>query len=247
MIQLIRNILAGEGSLWVAWINHYVIKNKDFYDLSESPTNSWGINKLLKLRTDARPILDAGISKTKKIWEEIREKHNKVPWHKVVWFPLHIPKASVITWMAILDRLPTRARLSRMGIPTDGLCVFCNEEIETRDHLFADCNFAKTLWNSILQLTQLQKTHMSWEVRLDWSCRKWKGKSLISTVMKLAWNTYIYLIWEERNRRIFQNRTRDVDQLLKIIKEFVRIQLFGRNINRLDDVNASLCNYWGID
>ncbi|XP_039040922.1 uncharacterized protein LOC120179382 [Hibiscus syriacus] len=221
MIQLIRNILAGEGSLWVAWINNYVIKNKDFRDLSESPTYSWGINKLLKIRTEALPILNAGAFKTKDIWEEIRDKRNKVPWHKVVWFPLHILRLSVITWMTILDRLPTRERLSRMGIQTDGLCVLCKEDIETRNHLFNDCNFAISLWNSILQLTHLCKTHMSWEARLDWSCKDWKGKSLISTILKIAWIAYIYLIWEERNRRIFQGMNRNVDQLLKNIKELV--------------------------
>ncbi|KAE8729631.1 hypothetical protein F3Y22_tig00003480pilonHSYRG00012 [Hibiscus syriacus] len=202
----------------------YVIKNKDFIDLSESPTHSWGIKKLLKLRTEAIPILNAGVLKTKEIWEEIREKHIKVPWHKVVWFPLHIPKTSMITWMAIHDRLPTRARLSRMRIQTDELRVFCKEEIQTRNHLFTDCHFAKALWNSILQRTHLRKPHMSWETQLDWSCREWKGKSLISTVLRIAWNAYIYFIWEERNRRIFQNRNREMEQLLKNIKEQVRIQ-----------------------
>ncbi|XP_039071287.1 uncharacterized protein LOC120218420 [Hibiscus syriacus] len=195
MIQLIRNILVVEGSLWVAWIKLYVIKNKDFNELSESPTNSWGINKLIKLRNEALPILNAGVSKTKKIWDEIREKHNKVPWHNVVWFPLHIPKASVITCMAILDRLPTRARLSRMGISTDGLFVLCKEEIETRNHFSLICtnptrhgrkdlnglveNGKKSLYNSWTSTSKLQESVTVGEAKFeaDFQPQVAKGKS----------------------------------------------------------------------
>ncbi|XP_039009143.1 uncharacterized protein LOC120137444 [Hibiscus syriacus] len=43
----------------------------------------------------------------KDIWQEIRVKEIKVPWHSLIWFPQHIPKHSLIAWMAILDRLPT--------------------------------------------------------------------------------------------------------------------------------------------
>ncbi|KAE8681229.1 hypothetical protein F3Y22_tig00111338pilonHSYRG00418 [Hibiscus syriacus] len=108
---------------------------------------SWGIKKLLKLRTEAIPILNAGVLKTKEIWEEIREKH--------------------------------------------------------------------------IKLTHLHKHHMSWETWLDWSYREWKG---IEESFKI-----------------------EMEQLLKNIKEQVRIQLMDKKINRLDDVNSILCNYWSID
>ncbi|XP_039036060.1 uncharacterized protein LOC120172731 [Hibiscus syriacus] len=67
----------------------------------------------------------------------------KVNWHKLIWFPAHIPKFSLISWMVILEWLPTKDRLVRFGLATDNVCGLCGFGIESRDHLFAECSFAK--------------------------------------------------------------------------------------------------------
>ncbi|XP_039004224.1 uncharacterized protein LOC120131265 [Hibiscus syriacus] len=59
-IQLIRNILAREGSLWVAWLKCYIFKNDNFRDMAKSTSHSWSIKKLLKPRTTALHVLNAG-------------------------------------------------------------------------------------------------------------------------------------------------------------------------------------------
>ncbi|XP_039065401.1 uncharacterized protein LOC120210805 [Hibiscus syriacus] len=170
------------------------------------------------------------------------EHRDKVLWQKLLRFPLHIPKQSMISWMIILDRLPTRDRLFRMRISTDQLCILCNEEPESRNHLFFDCAYASYIWNSIMILTNLRDTHRTWNSRIECSAKKWKGKSLISIILRIAWNAFNYLIWEERNRRIFKGGSRTTYQILKSIKEFVRIQLNDKDINRIDHVNSSLCS-----
>ncbi|XP_039022993.1 uncharacterized protein LOC120155527 [Hibiscus syriacus] len=201
---------------------------------------------MLKLKNDAIPILNAGITTAKGIWEEVRHKHDKVSWQKLIWFPLHIPKLSVITWLAILDRLPTRERLLRTGLTTVGYCLFYNDALETRNHLFADCIVVTSLWNGILNLSHLSVPHMSWEVKLAWASSTWKGKSLLTSIMKIAWCAFIYKVWEERNRRIFQGKFRTVEDLLGSIKEIVGLQHMNRDFNRLDNVNMLLCNNWNI-
>ncbi|XP_039034030.1 uncharacterized protein LOC120170067 [Hibiscus syriacus] len=246
MIKLIRNILAGEGSLWVVWLKTYILKENDLWLMEGGVNLSWCLNRILKLRTEALLTLSKGTLKIRDIWEEILVKGDKVPWHKLIWFPLHIPKQSMIAWMTLLDRLPTRDRLQRMGIATVGNCDICNEAMETRDHLFLVCPLASYLWEAILLLTGLKRTPLSWEDMLAWACGAWKGKSLLTTILKLAWCARIYALWEERNRRIFQGCSRSADDILIAIKEIVGIQLRGRNINRMDSVNINLCNLWGI-
>ncbi|XP_039008452.1 uncharacterized protein LOC120136511 [Hibiscus syriacus] len=145
MIQLIRSILAGEGSLWVAWINNYVLNDKDFSLIDSGTNTSWSFRKLLKLRREANAVYSTGATSIRAIWEVTRVKRDKVLWHNLIWFPLHIPKHSMIAWMAILDRLPTKVRLQHMGIVTDGLCVLCNESQETRDHMFIECPLASSV------------------------------------------------------------------------------------------------------
>ena len=46
------------------------------------------------------------------VWNEIRPKKDKQDWHKLVWSSLSIPKHTVISWMATLDRLPTLDRMA---------------------------------------------------------------------------------------------------------------------------------------
>ncbi|XP_039046112.1 uncharacterized protein LOC120186167 [Hibiscus syriacus] len=122
-----------------------------------------------------------------------------------------------------------------------------SEERETRDHLFLHCSVANSVWNSVLHLNGICRGTCSWDAHISWACASWKGKSLLTTIMKLAWTTFTYIIWEERNKRIYQGRSRNVNALLLAIKDSVAIQLKGREINRNDYVNNTLCNQWGIE
>ncbi|KAE8682586.1 Myosin-17 [Hibiscus syriacus] len=173
MIQLIRNILAGEGSLWVAWLNNYVLNDKDFWHIESGTNTNWTFRKLLKLRSEANAVFSTGVTSIRAIWEETRVKRDKVHWNNLIWFPLHNPKHSMIAWMAILDRLPTKIKLQHMGIATDGLCVLCKETQETRDHLFMECPLTSSLWKEILILTGLRRSSLSCDHQMSWACGSW--------------------------------------------------------------------------
>ncbi|XP_039051217.1 uncharacterized protein LOC120192513 [Hibiscus syriacus] len=146
------------------------------------------------MSTEVLPNLTVGVTNTKEIWEDIRFHRDKVSWHKVIWFPLHTPKLSSISWMVILDRLPTRDRLIRMGIVSDSLCILCNEDNESRNHLFVECTYATSLWNSIMNLSSMRDIHRSWDSRIEWAAQAWKHKSLLSTILRIAWTVFIYFI-----------------------------------------------------
>ncbi|XP_038994898.1 uncharacterized protein LOC120119071 [Hibiscus syriacus] len=149
-------------------------------------------------------LLTSGVATANTIWDSIREKRLTVPWQKLLWFPLHIPKHSLITWMAFLDKLHTKVRLQRMGLINDSLCVFCKVDLESKDHLFLNCPTIVFLWDSIFSLSGMKFSVFSWDNFLTRASSNWKGKSLLSLVMKLAMNALVYLLWEERNKRLFQ-------------------------------------------
>ncbi|XP_039004668.1 uncharacterized protein LOC120131847 [Hibiscus syriacus] len=147
--------------------------------------------------------------KVSTIWDALRDNRPQVYWQKIIWFPLHIPKHSLISWMALLDRLPTKVRLHQMGIINECHCLFCNDPWETREHLFLHCHMAQQLWNSVFTHTGLQLSITSWDVFFAWASSTWKGKSLLTLILKLALNSLIYVLWEERNRRLFQGQCRN--------------------------------------
>ncbi|XP_039013482.1 uncharacterized protein LOC120143162 [Hibiscus syriacus] len=57
--MLVRNILVGEGSLWVAWIKAYCFKLDDYWNVVNKPHFSWILRKLIKLREEARGLFPA--------------------------------------------------------------------------------------------------------------------------------------------------------------------------------------------
>ncbi|KAE8681719.1 hypothetical protein F3Y22_tig00111310pilonHSYRG00062 [Hibiscus syriacus] len=192
MISLIKNILPEDGSLWVAWLKNYVFKEKDFWSVGINSTASWSFKRLLKFRPEAHQILSSSAIKVTKIWDSIRDKKAKAPWQKL---------------------------LQRMGLISESICVLCKSEQETRDRLFLKCPTAVTIWTTVFSLSGLRFTACSWEVLIASASSNWKGKSLLTIIMKIALNALIYTLWEERNKRVFQNRTRSAVAILKAIKD----------------------------
>lgn len=65
---------------------------------------------------------------------------------KEVWKIEVLPKIRFFAWQALLNKLPTRARLARWDPSISPLCPLCNLADETIDHLLIQCPFAKNLW-----------------------------------------------------------------------------------------------------
>ncbi|XP_013601552.1 PREDICTED: uncharacterized protein LOC106309007 [Brassica oleracea var. oleracea] len=84
-------------------------------------------------------------------WEALRHRAPLQQWSSYVWFKGEIPRHSSNMWLAQLDRLPTRARLSKWGtnIPTSS-CLR-NTYIEDREHLFFRCDWSADLWTFVCE------------------------------------------------------------------------------------------------
>jgi hypothetical protein len=59
----------------------------------------------------------------------------KVGWHKLVWYPLAIPRHSFFLWLAIRDSLTTKDKMLKCGLVGDMKCLFCHYSIECKEHL----------------------------------------------------------------------------------------------------------------
>ncbi|XP_039041418.1 uncharacterized protein LOC120180030 [Hibiscus syriacus] len=155
------------------------------------------------------------------IWDNTRSRLEKVSWHRLLWFPGHIPKFSLISWMTILDKLPTKDklarfgltvedklptkdRLARFGLTADNGCVLCNFGLESRNHLFSKCVYAKGILCDVLHSCGLTQEPLCWSDNLQWMLQNLKGKSLIVHILKLAGTGLVYYTWEERNLRLFR-------------------------------------------
>ncbi|XP_039019758.1 uncharacterized protein LOC120151319 [Hibiscus syriacus] len=129
--------------------------------------------------------------------------------------------------MVILDRLPTKDRLARFGLLVDNVCGLCGAGMESRDHLFDDCSFARGVWGAVLNAHGPSFMARAWDERLHWLLSNLRGKTLRVRALKLLWTGFPYLIWEERNHRYHRNLIRSIDVIVNRLLEEVSTEKQG--------------------
>lgn len=53
------------------------------------------------------------------IYKEIKNHHQIVQWHKIVWSSRSIPRHNFLTWLVVLNRCATKDRMLSWGLQTD--------------------------------------------------------------------------------------------------------------------------------
>ena len=96
--------------------------------------------------------LQGNTYRTAEVWKSIRPKKETVEWHKLIWARFVMPKHAVIAWMVVQNRLPIKNKLKSWGMEVNEECELCKSAVETREHLFYDCNFSRQFWIEILSL-----------------------------------------------------------------------------------------------
>ena len=146
----------------------------------------------------------------------------------------------------MLNRMPTLDRMISWGLGVDGNCKLCQNGMESRDHLFFECSYSKEVWQSVLQLCGLTRRILRWEEEIEWASQKFKGKSLISNILRLAWNASIYHNWKERNGRMHGQTSAAPNQIVQHIQDDIRLRLISLKSITNDAVNCLLCHNWGL-
>ena len=100
------------------------------------------------------------------VWRMIEPMRDKMEWHKLLWALYTIPKCVFIALLAILNRLPTNDRRQSWGIEVEMLCDLCKQKNETRNHMFFGCEFSRSIWKEVLQLSGLRKEVLSWDEKM---------------------------------------------------------------------------------
>ncbi|KAK1321880.1 hypothetical protein QJS10_CPA03g01261 [Acorus calamus] len=148
----------------------------------------------------------SGQVSTSAAWNVFRHQSPTCDWSQYLWHPIQVQKHSFLCWQALLNKLPTRARLQSRGLSTSGTCGLCNIERESVEHLFIHCSFSAYVWTALLNSLGLRRKrfptladHVSWLVSLA------KSPSERSVLLFLLTQTF-WTIWIERNSRIFNDK-----------------------------------------
>ncbi|XP_059654741.1 uncharacterized protein LOC132301510 [Cornus florida] len=161
-----------------------------------------------------------------------------LPWTHLVWFKSSIPKHSFTLWVAIQQKLPTLDRRCTAHINST-ICILCNAEPESYDHLFFSCSFVQPLWKFLQARCGFYIQPISWTQLIAWASFHCRGISdhHSNTVSKMTLASLVYNIWIERNMRIFKRNARSANSLLHITLEAIRSKILSSTISDTFIVN----------
>lgn len=163
----------------------------------------------------------SGLFSVKSICSELDKSLNseESPAIKGLWRGLVPPRIEIFMWLALLGRINTKSKLAGIGIipQEDSLCVLCQAELETHNHLLLHCEFSQKIWS-----WWLQTWNLSWVFPLNlrdaftqWNIKD-KGK-----FFKKIWVAIFFIItwsiWKERNARLFNKISLSFPQIQDLI------------------------------
>lgn len=182
---------------------------------------------------------------THEMYKKLRGNFSKVPWRKLTCNNQGSPKWIFILYLAIQRKLYTRDRLSKWRITTDVACPFCQEEAESHQQLFFKCEISARIWKIMLEWLEINRSNCEWEEEIQWAIDHASRKGAQTEVYRIMLVATIYFVWQERNRRIFQQKERTLNVITKLIIQDVHVR--ATMYPRLNTVMNSLNFYPSID
>jgi len=100
-------------------------------------------------------------------------------------------------------------------------CVFCDEPMESRDHLFFDCGYAKEIWSGQTRKIIRNKFTTTWSAIQATLLDASLGRTNLFLI-RYSFQLAIYTIWRERNNKRHGDTPLSHSQLLRNIDKQVR-------------------------
>ncbi|GJS98083.1 hypothetical protein Tco_0819253 [Tanacetum coccineum] len=198
------NIAIKKDSLWVKWVHYVKLRRKSIWDVKEDSEDIWGWENLLKVRDQIR---DNRLSKNLTVSNMIVNGRWRWPEE---WFD----KFPLITSLEVpnieegmedkIDKLVTQDKLSKWGNQAVNSNIEKSSEYD-RDQVF----------------------EYEWKAIINTLIKAGNGSSINSVVRRLIFAASVYNIWAERNRRIFQDRKMNDNDVFKRIVDVVKSKISG--------------------
>ncbi|CAL5422176.1 unnamed protein product [Camellia sinensis] len=148
--------------------------------------------------------------------------------------------------MAIQNRLNTGDRLRLFGISTVTTCPFCLYHTEDHSYLFFNCPFSEKVWMNIKSKINVAWPVLHWSGLVSYIAKSVKGNSLGSIIPRLALNCTVYLIWLDRNNRVFTKQKIPEEVLVLNIVNMVRFRVLSLKILKRNSNDSWFLATWRL-
>ncbi|KAJ0455366.1 putative reverse transcriptase zinc-binding domain-containing protein [Helianthus annuus] len=178
-------------------------------------------------------------------WDSIRHREMDVEWCPIVWFAQCIPRHAFLMWLIMRRKLLTQDKIlkwdfSRRKNMNMMCCLLCYADHDSHNHLFFECKFSTQVWQMVRHKVGMDSVQAKWVDIVDWLLVRSKSKSVVNYVARVLVAANAYLIWQERNARLFKNQLRPPETISTLILQQVRYKLMGAKLKDCANVRRLL-------
>ncbi|KAH0690028.1 hypothetical protein KY289_017386 [Solanum tuberosum] len=130
---------------------------------------------------------------------------------------MNFPTTVDPTWQTI-----HKGQVHAVGVVESKLCPLCGIEYESIDHLFFQCSFSSSIWSKLLLWQGDRRSTMKWQEEIQWAVLNANGKNVKATMYRASIVACAYLIWQDRNTRVTQQKRRSHEQITRLILQELR-------------------------
>ncbi|XP_022030601.1 uncharacterized protein LOC110931518 [Helianthus annuus] len=179
------------------------------------------------------------------VWNSIRSREPQVDWVNVVWFSQCIPRHAFLMWLIMRRKLLTQDRILRWGADRRRnmnmmCCLLCYENFDSHEHLFFECKFSAQVWRLVRDKPSMSSVQPKRNLIVEWLSERARSKTAANFICRLIVAASAYIIWQERNNRLFRNHARPPDIVADAIVETIRYKLMGTRFKKTPRVMALL-------
>jgi len=131
-----------------------------------------------------------------------KQTNTKVAWDKIIWARSVCPRHSLIAWIFIQNRLPTKMRLHKFALQPDSQCVLCKSAVEDSSHLFYECNYAPSIWKDLRLWWNFPAVDPA--AHLITCLPRSKDSRIKRRIIAAIFAIAIYNIWRVQNQALFK-------------------------------------------
>jgi len=145
-------------------------------------------------------------------------------------------KVSIFLWRLLLDRLPSKSNLVARGIiPSDAqYCVTGCGGVEYAQHLFISCRSFGFLWPLVQSWIGFSaadpQSLLDHFIQFVYATGGLKARR---SFLQLNWLICVWVLWKERNNKIFNNSESFIPQLREKVKHYSYWWMKAKNVNFL--------------
>ena len=135
------------------------------------------------------------VRETQQKWEEILMEDIPYNMARKAFSNLHRMKEGPFTkylqFKLLHNRVFTNKKLYDIGISENSSCPYCDEQEETMEHAFLNCNSVKEFWN---ELERWLRTHVDYSITIP-NIEKIMGTGTLDNIVDKKTETWLYVFY----------------------------------------------------